>query len=91
MYESSFGDDILCMSRLPASYNECQRVIGEAVKKDAWDEIGIIAETKPTKNRPGTSYRASETEVELYGKTYRAVVVHSSAHDRRRQKRIERE
>ncbi len=85
------GDDILCMSRLPASYNECQRVIGEAVKKDAWDEIGIIAETKPTKNRPGTSYRASETEVELYGKTYRAVVVHSSAHDRRRQKRIERE
>jgi transposase len=27
----------------------------------------------------------------LYGKRYRAVVIHSSAHDRRRQKRIERE
>jgi len=87
----AIGDDILFISRLPASYNECQRVIGEAVKQDAWDEIGIIAETKPTRNRPGTHYRAYETEVELYGKRYRAVVVHSSAHDRRRQKRIERE
>lgn len=85
------GDDMLFISRLPASYHECQRVIGEAVKEDAWDEIGIIAETTPTKNRPGTSYRAYETEVELYEKPYRAVVIHSSAHDRRRQKRIERE
>jgi transposase len=29
--------------------------------------------------------------VRLYEKPYRAVVVHSSAHDRRRQKRLERE
>ena len=28
--------------------------------------------------------------VELYGKTYRAIVVHSSAHDKRRHKRIDR-
>jgi transposase len=87
----AMGDDILFISRLPASYNECQRVIGEAVRQDVWEEIGMIAETRPTKNRPGTHYRAYETEVELYGKRYRAVVVHSSAHDRRRQKRIERE
>ena len=87
----AIGDDILFISRLPANYNECQRVIQEAVKKNVWEEIGIIAETTPTKNRPGTHYRAYETEVELYGKQYRAVVIHSSAHDRRRQKRIERE
>ena len=31
------------------------------------------------------------TEVTLYGESYREVVIHSSAHDRRRQKRIERE
>lgn len=85
------GDDILFISRLPASYAECQRVITEAVKEDAWDELGIIAETTPTKNRPGTCYRAYESEVELYDKPYRAVVIHSTAHDRRRQKRIERE
>jgi transposase len=87
----AIGDDILFISRLPATYNECQRVIREAVKQNIWDEIGIIAETKPTQQRPGTYYRAYETEVELYGKPYRAVVLHSSAHDRRRQKRLERE
>ena len=84
------GDEIRFISRLPARYKECQRVIGEAVTAGTWDDIGIIAETAPTKHRPGTSYRAYETQVELYGTTYRAVVVHSSAHDRRRQKRIDR-
>lgn len=88
---NAIGDDTLFISRLPASYTECQRVIGQAVKAQAWDEVGRLAETKPTKNRPGTSYRAYETAVELYEKTYRAVVIHSSAHDRRRQKRIARE
>jgi transposase len=87
----AIGDDILFISRLPATYNECQRVIHEAVTQNVWEEIGMIAETKPTKNRPGTHYRTYETHVDLYGKRYRAVVLHSSAHDRRRQKRIERE
>jgi transposase len=87
----AIGDGILFISRLPANYNECQRVIREAVEHKTWEEIGIIAETTPTQNRPGTHYRAYETHVELYGKRYRAVVIHSSAHDRRRQKRIERE
>ena len=87
----AIGDDILFMSRLPASDKACQRVIGEAVRQDAWEEIGMLAETPPTKNRPGTHYRGYDTEVELYEKRYRAVVIHSSAHDRRRQKRIERE
>ena len=34
-------------------------------------------------------YRLREETVALYGRAYRAVVVHSDAHDRRRQKRIE--
>lgn len=88
---TTMGDETLFISRLPARYNECERAIEEAVKADSWTELGILAEPKPTKNRPGTHYRAYETEVELYEKTYRAVVIHSSAHDRRRQKRIERE
>jgi transposase len=87
----TLGADMLVISRLPANYNECQRVIQEAVKKKGWEDIGIITETKPTKTRPGTYDRAYEIEVELYGKRSRAVVIHSSAHDRRRQKRIERE
>ena len=91
MTPTLIGDDILFISRLPASYNECQRAIREAVTHNVWEEIGVIAETPPTKNRPGTHYEAYETQVELYEKRYRAVVIHSSAHDRRRQKRIERE
>ncbi len=85
------GEDILFISRLPATFKECDRAIKEAVSMDCWEDIGIIAQTEPTVKRPAAYYRAYETEVILYGKTYRAVVIHSSAHDRRRQKRIERE
>ncbi|MBN2439211.1 MAG: hypothetical protein JXL20_11505 [Deltaproteobacteria bacterium] len=36
------------------------------------------------------SYRIQEETVALYARTYRAVVVNSDAHDRRRQKRIDK-
>lgn len=58
---------------------------------NAWAEVGVLAHTKPTKHRPGTSYKASEGEVTLYGRPYRAVVVHSSAQDKRQQQRLERD
>jgi len=83
--------DTLFISRLPATYTECGRVIQEAVTQETWEDVGVIALTKPTQHRPGTSYKVSERTVTLYEKTYRAVVVHSSAHDQRRQKRIARE
>jgi transposase len=51
----------------------------------------VLAITTPTRNRPGTHYRGYETTVNLYDRNYRAVVVHSSAHDRRRQKRLQRQ
>src|SRR5262249_2631012 len=44
-----------------------------------------------TKHRPGTSYKVSERTVTLYGNTYRAVVIHSSSQDQRRQQRLARE
>jgi len=52
---------------------------------------GPVALTKPTKNRPIANYKVYETYIELYGKSYRAVVVHSSAHDKRRKKKVEKE
>jgi len=79
------------ITRLPATYNECERVILRAIDVNQWDEVGRISRTAPTKNRPGASYRVREESVMLYGKEYRAIVVHSSAHDKRRQKRLERE
>ena len=86
----TIGQDILFISRLPATFKECDRAIKEAVAKDAWEDVGVIAQAEPTAKRPAAYYKSYETEVTLYGESYRAVVIHSSAHDRRRQKRIER-
>jgi transposase len=83
--------DTLFITRLPATYSECGRVIGAAVARNHWEEVGVLAQTPPTKHRPGTCYKVAEDVVTLYGKTYRAVVVHSNSQDQRRQKRLERE
>ncbi len=78
------------LSRLPATYKECSRVIREAVAAEDWTDIGSLAKTRATVKRPAARYRVSDRRVELYGRTYRAIVVHSSAHDKRRQKRLDR-
>src|SRR5215510_13970771 len=83
--------DTLFISRLPATYNACGRLITEAVAHNAWEDVGVLAHTKPTKHRPVTSYKASEGQVTLYGTPYRAVVVHSSAQDKRQQQRLQRD
>ena len=36
------------ISRLPATCNECGRVIKEAVEKNLWEDVGVLAETKQT-------------------------------------------
>src|ERR671923_2928196 len=63
----------------------------EAVAHNTWEDIGVLAHTKPTQQRPVTAYKAYEGEVTLYGTPYRAVVVHSSAQDKRRQQRLARD
>src|SRR5262249_25456121 len=83
--------DTLFITRLPATYSECGRVIAEAVAHNAWEEVGVLAQTPPTQQRPGTCYKVAEASVTLYGKVYRAVVVHSSSQDQRRQKALARE
>jgi transposase len=81
----------LFITRLPATYSECGRVITDAVTEDQWDQVGVVAQTKPTKHRRATVYKVSERPVTLYGQQYRAVVVHSSSQDQRRQQRCARE
>jgi len=85
------GGETLFISRLPATFGEHQRLIEHAVQSQSWQDYGILAATEPTRNRPGVYYRGFETTVTLHGQTLRAIVVHSSAHDRRRQKRLNRE
>jgi transposase len=81
----------LFITRLPATYSACERVIAEAVAHDTWETVGRLAQTKPTKHRPAASYKVSDATVTLYGRLYRAVVVHSSALDKRRQQRVARD
>ena len=78
------------LSRFPANFKECGRVIREAVDADNWEEIGAISKGTGSKKRPPAHYRAFDSNVTVEGKSHRAVVIHSSAHDRRRQKRIDR-
>ena len=83
--------DTLFITRLPATYNECGRLIAEAVAYHTWEDVGVLAHTKPTTHRPAPSSKADEGEVTLSGTPYRAVVVHSSAPDKRRQQRLARD
>ena len=85
------GDGIQFISRLPANYKECSRLIKSAIEKNEWVELGKLSDTMETTKRPAAIYKAWETTAVLHNKNYRAVVIHSSAHDKRRQKRIERE
>jgi transposase len=88
--EKADSDGTRFLTRLPATYQECSRVIEQAVAADAWTELGSLAETVPPEKRPSALYHAYETTVTLYEREYRAIVVHSSAHDKRRHKRIDR-
>jgi transposase len=83
--------DTLFITRLPATYSECDRVIAEAVAHNRWEELGVLAQAKPTKHRHAASYKVAERVVTLHGKSYRAVVVHSSTQEPRRQQHLARE
>jgi transposase len=87
---AAFGD-ILFITRLPATYSESGRGIAEAVAQNRWEEVGVLAQTPPTKHRPGALYQVAKSGVTLSGKAYRAAVVHSISQDQRRQKHLRRE
>lgn len=80
----------LFITRLPATYKECQKAVENAVSTDQWVDIGFLAEIPTKSNRPCATYKIFETSVVLYNKKYRALVVHSSSHDKRRQKKLDK-
>jgi len=83
--------ETLFISRLPASFKEHQRVVEKALEDAQWHEVGHLAASEGSPKRPAARYRMSEQTVELYEQEYRALVVHSSAHDKRRHKRIDKQ
>lgn len=88
--DKAFDTGTKFVSRLPATYAECSRAIKEAVEADQWHDIGAISESTGTAKRPPAHYQIYETTITINGRDYRGLVVHSSAHDKRRHKRIDR-
>lgn len=90
VFGATEGEDIQVISRLPATYKECSYLIKAAIASDEWVELGKLSQTVETQNRPAAVYKTWESRVVINDKIYR-VVVHSSAHDKRQQKRIDKE
>lgn len=86
----AIGDNLF-VTRLPFTYGEAGKVVSEAVDHGRWDHIGALNETPATNKRPPALYSIAEKNVLIYDQQYRAVVVHSSAHDKRRLKRLDRQ
>jgi transposase len=78
------------VSRLPASYKECGHAINRAVDADSWEELGELAQQSSSGKRKAAYYHSFETELTLYDRSYRGLVVHSSAHDERKMKKLRR-
>jgi transposase len=54
--------DLLFISRLPTTFKEHDRVIGQAIDAGKWDDLGVLAETSSSSvNRQRVSYKAQES------------------------------
>lgn len=83
--------EVLFISRLPETYKEGLKVKSEAVCEGQWEQVGSFSEVPKASKKQPARYRVTQKQVKLYGTTYRAIVVHSDAHDRRRKKKIQKE
>jgi transposase len=82
----------LFITRLPANYKAEQEAIEAAVEAGKWLDVGPLAELiDPSKNRLSARYKLAESSVELHGRTYRAIVVYSSSHDKRRARKLDKQ
>ena len=83
----AIGDNLF-ITRLPFTYKETDRVVTEAVSRGEWREVETTAPSSGS--RKAAAYRVCEMAVTIGEKGYRAIVVHSDAHDKRRQKKLKR-
>ncbi|WP_180954856.1 IS1634 family transposase [Bacillus sp. V3-13] len=81
-----FGDRPF-ISRFPENFKLCKILKKQAFENEAdWVQVGKLADKKNA-----ASYRIQGISTELYGRNYRFAVVHSSALDQRKQKKIDRQ
>lgn len=65
--------------------------MADAGAREHGENVGRVAQTQPTKHRPGPCDNVSERPVTLSGTQSRAVGSHSSSPEQRRQQRFARE
>ena len=73
------------VSRLPETYKVAGEFKERAFEEDRWELVGRLAESPH-----GAVYRSCSFTGELYGRTYRFIVVHSSSKDKRSLKTLEK-
>ena len=84
-------DDIQFITRLPENFGACAELIGKTVvDTGSWHDVGQLSDRKVKGRNVCARYRIQESTIALCEKNYRAVIVHSDAHDSRRRKRIEK-
>ncbi|MGG5252731.1 IS1634 family transposase [Neobacillus sp. SM06] len=75
------------ISRFPENFALCKSLKTKAFEKQSdWVQIGKLTDTKNA-----ASYRIQGVTAELYDREYRFTIVHSSALDQRKQKKIDRQ
>ena len=84
---AALGENLF-ITRLPFTYGEAERVVAEAVQEGPWTAGPPPAPSTGT--RKAAAYRLCEKAVTIEERVYRAVVVHSDAGDKRRQKKLDR-
>jgi transposase len=81
------------VTRLPASYKVHAEAIETALRADDWEDLGTLNQTptSTSNKRPAAIYKIAQTPIELYGRSYRAIIVHSTNYDKRRQKKLDKQ
>jgi hypothetical protein len=89
--EKAVEGNIHFLGRLQANFIECKKAISNAVSADDLQDIGTMIENDSEKI-PSVFYRHYDTTITIDGEPYAdlAIVIHSSAHDKRWHKRIDR-
>jgi transposase len=64
------------VTRFPRTYKECLEAVRRAVEHGTWQDLGILSPQRATAKRKPAHYHCFETDVKLYGRRYRALVVY---------------
>ncbi len=83
--QTLFAGEYHFISRLPRRFNLEQQLVTRAWQQDDWESLGALSDAADA-----ARYRIYSVDEEMYGQSYRFVVVHSSSLDGRKTKSVDR-